>query len=157
MNGPPFRDLDDEFQRWFGGDDVSLYEWITCAGSLADLAAYGRIIWPDFVEHGGRIFKAGFSEPVYHETLLRNEGDEEAAQAFVNHKHVLDLFGRPDARGKAPSQELVIYVGRLLRDIWQAKLGHDFPNRRIIVEFFPERSENLDDYQLTFYEKSPEQ
>jgi hypothetical protein len=155
MSRPPFRDLDAEFGRWFRASDMSLEDWIKCAGSLADLAAYGRIIWPDFVEHDGRVFKVDFSEPFYHETLLENGGDKEAAQALINHQHVLDLFGRPDARGKAPSQELVIYVGHLLQEIWQTKLNRDFPSRRVIVEFFPEHSENLDDYELTFYEQHP--
>ena len=153
MNGPPFHDLDDEFQKWFDGDNVSLEEWITSAGSLADLAAYGAIFWPEFVEYDGCVFRADFSEPFYRARLLENGGDKQAAEALINHKHILDIFGKPDARGKLPSRELVIYAGRLLRDIWQTKLNHDFPNRRIVVEFFPENPESLIDYQLTFYQE----
>ncbi|MGE3180406.1 MAG: hypothetical protein AB7N71_02150 [Phycisphaerae bacterium] len=74
-------------------------------------------------------------------------GDARAVERVLNHRHVLDLFTAVESE---PSDELVIYLGRTLREMWACKLKRDFPQRRFIVTFYEENVEDLLDYQVTF-------
>ena len=45
-----------------------------------------------------------------------------------------------------------MYLGRLLREVWAAKLARDFPDRRFVVSFPEEFCESLIDYEVSFYQ-----
>jgi hypothetical protein len=68
----------------------------------------------------------------------------------MNHVHILDIFPNPLVK---PSRQMVLYVGKLLKDVWQAKLKRDFPDRRIIVSFPDDYSEDLLEYEVTFFQE----
>jgi hypothetical protein len=57
------------------------------------------------------------------------------------------------------TREQVLYLGRLLKLIWQAKLVLEFPGRDIMVSFPEDLPEGLSDdllqYQITFYQNRP--
>ena len=61
--------------------------------------------------------------------------------------HILDLFA-----GSKPSREQVLYFGRLLREVWAAKLAREFPDRRFVVSFPEEGCESLLDFEVSFYQ-----
>lgn len=84
----------------------------------------------------------------YRHWLGRAKENKKAAESTANHVHVLHLFAT-----ESPTRELVLYVGRLLKEIWQVKLEHDFPERKFTV-FFPEE-DNLEliDYEITFFQE----
>ena len=52
--------------------------------------------------------------------------------------------------------EQILYIGRKLKEMWKAKLNRDFPNRNITVRFYEEDSDNLLDYNITFYQEKQE-
>ncbi len=46
----------------------------------------------------------------------------------------------------------MVYLGRLLREMWVAKLHRDFPEKDFIVSFYEGPSEGLLDYEITFFQ-----
>jgi hypothetical protein len=108
-----------------------------------------RILWPNFVEHDGCIFLGdSVDEPNYKAFLKQANGDKRTVEATMNHQHVLHLFA-----AELPTRDLVLYIGRLMKEIWQVKLSREFPNRRITV-FFPERDDlELIEYEITFFQE----
>jgi hypothetical protein len=150
LSDVPLADLIPETRDWNGGRGISLEAWVSCVGSYEHAIAYGELFWADFVEHDGCVFFAGFSEESYHGFMQQAGGDRQAVEAVMNHCHILDLFCRP---GLAPSREQVVYLGRLLKEMWAAKLQRDFPGKRFVVAFPEEPSENLLDYQVTFFQE----
>lgn len=151
-----FNDLTVEFEQWnqanhwTGRDRMTLEKWAHCTGNYRQLAGYGRILWPSFIEHDDCVFHLeGFAEKGYKE-WLKHLRDKTRVEAMINHVHILDMF--PADQDK-PSRELVLYLGRLLKDVWQTKLNRDFPDRRIIVSFPEDYSSDLIDYEITFYQE----
>ncbi len=113
---------------------------------LQGLEPYRRLFWPDFVEHEGCTFLA-FEEQRYQEWFSVLQADQRRIEATMNHRHILDLL--PDDV-QDPTRALVLAYGRLLRDVWSAKLLRDFPDRQYVVNFPEEYSEELVDYEITF-------
>ena len=118
-----------ETKTWNNGDVVSLGHWIFAIGSFEHMIAYGELFWPDFVEHDGCILRAGFSEESYLGFLEQTGGDKRAVEAVINHVHIFDLISKPEG----PSDEQAAYLGRLLQEMWRAKLEREFPGRAFIV------------------------
>lgn len=154
MNGVPesdFTKLIPELQKWSsGGKSITAEEWIRTVGNYEHLVAYAQILWPDFVEHDDCVLLAGFTEDGYNGFMTRTKGHKSSVEAVINHRHILDLFCNADPK---PTREMILYVGRLLKNSWQAKLDRDFPNRKIRVSFPEEHSEDLLQYELTFFQE----
>ncbi|MCI0642767.1 MAG: hypothetical protein L0Y72_27465 [Gemmataceae bacterium] len=142
-------DLIPETRAWNGGNGIDLADWIGCVGSFEHAIAYGELFWPDFVEHDGCVFFAGFSEESYRGFMQQTNGNRQAVEAVMNHRHILDLFSRPEL---SPTREQVVYLGRLLKEMWAAKLHRDFPGRQFVVSFDEGPSGNLLDYEVTFFQ-----
>ena len=151
LSDVPMADLVLETREWNGGAGMSVADWIGCVGGFEHAIGYGELFWPDFVELDGCVFFAGVSEAGYRGFLDQTGGDKRAVEAVLNHRHVLDLFA--DAR---PTREQVVYLGRLLREVWAAKLARDFPGRRFVVAFAEQGCEALLDYEVTFYQDDAE-
>src|SRR5579872_2776761 len=129
-----FSELIPELKNWNGSKGVDLATWISCEGDHKHFIGYARILWPDFVEHDGCILLGeSVDEPNYRSWLAQTKGDRKRVEAVMNHQHIVDLFSR--SHHEPPSREVVIYVGRLMRDILQTKLARDFPDRKITVIF----------------------
>jgi len=144
---PDFNELIPEMRDWNNGNGIDIDSWIQCMANHKVLIGCARILWPDFVEREGCIFLGG-QEDNYDEWLRRAKEDKRSAEATANHIHVLHLFAT-----ELPTRELVLYIGRLMKEIWQVKLNHDFPGRKITV-YFPEEDDlELIDYELTFFQE----
>ena len=142
-----FNTLIPEIKDWNNGKGIDIDSWIQCMANHKILVGCSRILWPDFVERDGCIFLAS-QEPTYRGYLTRVQGNKKVAEATTNHIHILHLFG-----AEMPSRELVLHVGRLLKEIWQVKLNHDFPGRKITVSFPNEDDLELIDYEITFFQE----
>ena len=116
---------------------------------LAGLTAYRELFWPDFIERDGCVFLA-FDEARYQEWLRTLEGDRARVEAMMNHRHIVDSL--PQAV-EEPSRDLVLAFGRLLREAWDAKLQRDFPDRKFVVSFPEDHSDDLIDYEVTFWQE----
>jgi hypothetical protein len=146
-----FAELIPQLKNWkVDGTIISPDEWIGASGNYEHLVAYAKILWPEFVEHDDCVFRAGFTEETYRGFMAQAGGDKTSVEAVMNHRHVLDFFCNANPK---PTREMILYVGRLLRDTWQAKLNRDFPDRKIRVSFPEEHCEDLLQYEVTFFQE----
>jgi hypothetical protein len=149
LSDVPLPQLVPETQDWNGGHGIDLYDWIGCVGIIEHAIAYGELFWPDFVEFDGCVLFAGFSEESFRGFMSQTGGDRRAVEAVMNHRHITDIFCGSD---NIPTRHQVIYLGRLLREMWRAKLQKDFSEKDFVVSFPEEPSECLLDYEITFYQ-----
>jgi hypothetical protein len=134
---------------WNDGGGISVEDWVACVGNFELAVGYSRLFWPDFVEHEGCVFFAGFSAESYRGFVAQCDGDRRRVEAVMNHRHVFAHFSHADGSATA---EQVVYLGRVLKDIWQAKLARDFPGRRFVVRFDEGPFEDLGGYEVTFWQ-----
>jgi hypothetical protein len=147
-----FAELIPELKAWNDGKGIDIDGWIGCEGDHKHLIGCARILWPDFVEHDGCIFRGNsVDQENYRGFLTQTGGDKTRVEAVMNHQHIVDLFSR--SHHESPTREVVLYLGRLLKEIWQTKLNRDFPGRKITVDFREDDSKDLLEYQITFYQE----
>ena len=145
-----YSDLIPELKAWKNGAGIDIVSWIGCVGNYEHLIGYGRIFWPEFIEHDDCIFFTDrFTEKNYRAFMERTGGDKKAAEVVMNHWHIEDIFYSAEPR---PTREMILYVGRLLEDIWQTKLVRDFPSRSITVSFPEEYQEDPLNYEISFFQ-----
>jgi hypothetical protein len=150
MTEPNWNVLIPELAAWNNGKGVDPEGWLSGMGNFQLACAYTTIFWPRFVEHDGMVLREGFS----HESLagfLKNcAGDKTEVERVMNHIHLVDLHyvGCPDA-----SRERIVFLGHVLRELYECKLALQFPNENIVVEFDASHSEDLFDYQLSFFKR----
>lgn len=94
------------------------------------LAELAHVLWPDLVETGGRVYRAGRAPataggngPINYEALP----DEAAANALA----VVDLTQAD------PGDQDLLSAASLIAQLWQARLGERFPGRDFDVEMIP--------------------
>ncbi|HZF10938.1 MAG TPA: hypothetical protein VFE33_19285 [Thermoanaerobaculia bacterium] len=155
MGAPPPEDVEliPELPLWNEGSGISMKDWIACVGSFEHAIGYSRLFWPEFVEREGCIVWPGADAPLLQHWKEHLHGDLQKVERVVNHRHIADLFADPDLD---PTRAQLRYLGRVLREIWQVKLDHDFPDRHVRV-VFNDTEEDIDllDYQITFFQDPP--
>jgi hypothetical protein len=70
----------------------------------------------------------------------------------MNHLHIADIqhVGCADI-----PEDKLIYLGRVLREIYEVKLKFQFPGRPCMVQFYtPPKADELIEYQITFWQKT---
>ena len=120
---------------------------IESLGNAADCLSYSLILWPDFIQHDECVLWKGVDN--YEEWKQAYAGDRTRVEAMMNHLHISDLF-----QDRAPkSRDVVLALGRLLKETWAAKLAQDFPSRSFVVSFPDDfETDHLEEYEITFYE-----
>jgi hypothetical protein len=105
--------------------------WIQCMANHKVLVGCSRILWPSFIEHDGCVLWGDSVDEANDQAFLKSAmGNKQTVEATMNHQYVPHLFAT-----ELPTRDLVLYVGRLMREIWQVKLAPDFPGRKITVSF----------------------
>jgi hypothetical protein len=148
-----FHQLIPELSQWNEGRGISVEDWINVIGNFEHAIAYGRLFWPDFVEHDGCILIAdgaeGFDVKKYETWLKHFRGDKTATEQMINHRHIVDYF--PNA--SEPTKEQLIYFGGFLREVWGCKLQRDFPDCSVEVFFqYDEASDYWIGFEITVYQ-----
>jgi hypothetical protein len=145
-------DLVPETQKWNEGSGVDLKSWLWRVGSFEHAIGYGKLFWPEFTEFDDCVFfTEGFSAECYYTYMRQAGGNKQAVEEVMNHRHILDLFSPPE---RQPTREQIVYLGRLLKEMWTTKLHRDFPTRRILISFSDEPCGDLVDYIITFFQDS---
>jgi hypothetical protein len=144
-----FAELIPDLPVWNNGRGISVEHWTGCSGSFELAVGYSRLFWPNFVEHEGCVFFADFSAESYRGFMERCKGDRRRVEAVMNHRHVFDYFSHA---GGVATQAQILYLGRVLRDIWRTKLTHEFPDRAFVVSFPEGPFENIIHYAVTFWQ-----
>jgi hypothetical protein len=122
------------------------------------------LFWPRFFEHDGCVFiyREGpeaqkWLKDSYKSWFKEFKGKKADVEGMINHLHILDILGSRDINKNSdkpyPTKEQVVYLGRILKNIWECKLKRDFPKKVFKVEFYEKNITDLIDYQMTFYQK----
>lgn len=135
------------------GEMFDLQDWIACEGNIRLAIGYSVIFWPEFIEYNNCVFiKSHFSQGNYTE-WTKSDSIENYMQIeeIINHIHILDLFAFE--KQEEINYDQVIYLGNILRNIYDLKLKADFPHRQLSVDFNDSlETDDLIDFQLTFYQ-----
>jgi hypothetical protein len=146
-----FAQLIPELPRWNNGAGIGVDSWIGCRGNFELAVGYSVLFWPSFIEHNGCVFFSDFSEESYRGFMQQCNGDRRQVETVMNHCHIFDYFSH--ANGHATAAQL-LYLGRVLKEIWQVKLAADFPQRCFTVSFAEGPYEDLHDYEVSFWQSS---
>lgn len=130
--------------------------WLAGMGSFNLAVAFSYLFHPEFIVHDDCVFIAPFSEQSeknYNSFKALAEHDKSKTEVTINHIHLMDLFPACDEK---PTREQILYLGRTLKDMWKLKLNRDFPKRDFIVSFPEDYTEDLFEYEITFWQKRNE-
>jgi hypothetical protein len=143
-------ELIDGLSDWNGGKGVSPEGWLSATGNFQLACGYTLVFWPQFVEYDGMILREGFDRESLEGFLSSYGEDKSKVEWVMNHLHLVDIHyvGSPDA-----SLERILFIGRVLKEIYECKLANDFPSKDIVVELVGGEDEDLFNHQLSFFVK----
>ena len=127
--------------------------WLAGMGTFDLAVAFTSLFWPEFVVHDNSVFIGPFTDQRaknYLSWQASASSDKRETEKVMNHQHLLDLFANQDPK---PTREQILYLGRTLKDMWQLKLNRDFPERVMVVFFCEDVSDDLMDYEITFWQE----
>ena len=132
---------------------IDLESWIRWEGNFSRAVGYATIFWPEFVEFDGYILRNGFSEDSLKGFEQQQGGNRKSVEWLMNHLHIADIhYPANDA-----SKDKILMLGNVLKEIYQAKLQSQFPDKPCIVEFsIPDDPEDLVGYQISFWQQRHE-
>ena len=142
---PDFNELIPELRDWNGGAGISIDRWIRIVGTTSHALGFGRLFWPEFTLHEGHILFSNFGIESFRGFATQTGGDRRAPEAAMNHRHLASPFA--ESEGTA---EQFLYLGRLMQDMWQAKLARDFPGERIVVTFHANPADDPLEWVISF-------
>ena len=146
-----FSKLIPDLPTWNNGAGISVEGWIMCVGTFELAVGYSRLFWPEFVECEGCVFFGEFSVDSYHAFSEQCKGNRRRIETVMNHRHLFYYFSHA---GGSATETQIIYLGRVLKDIWQIKLARDFPGRKFVVNFSEGPHEGLIEYEVSFWQGS---
>lgn len=140
-----------ELKAWddHNGDETTPVEWGNAMGNYSFAIAYASLIWPEFVEQDGMVFRERVTAEQAQQWMSQFN-DKKTIEAMVNHFHILDIQ-HPGAWQEV-SETQVRFLGETLRDAWTAKLAIDFPTKTFTVEFIEGSASDLREYQILFHQ-----
>ena len=146
-------ELVSELREWdaHNGGEESPEGWASCMGSFSLATAYASLVWPQFVEVRGMVFREGVTESDVEGWLAHTAHETKAIEAMINHLHILDIQ-HPGIWSEATESQLK-FLGKTLQASWATKLKIDFPGRHFSVEFIEGSTEDPREYQVLFYER----
>jgi len=147
--------MKDELSAWNDGQGIDLNSWIGCTGNFSLAVGYTSVFWPSFTEYSGYILNSNADL----ESVRSWEASEGitplGVEKAMNHLHIADI---QHLACEDIAKDKIIFLGNTLREIYQAKLAWQFPDKPCVVEFYQsENEDDLIDYQLTFWQKKHEQ
>jgi hypothetical protein len=123
---------------------------IQCFGDINDFLIASLLFWPNFHIQGPYFFL----EPVSTDVLARWLGvygeDHERVEKMLNHRHLANMFANASS---VVSSEKLCFLGRILKDMWERKLEHDFPSHDFAVLLGGLDSPDPSDITISFFAK----
>jgi hypothetical protein len=138
-----------ELPLWNNGKGISLGAWTSCIARYDHAIGYATLFWPDFVLYDDCVFLYEPDPEIYQEWMTGCKGDKSEVERVMNHRHITDMFINSEIE---PTKEIIMHLGRLLKDMWQCRLQRDFPERCIKVELFDDGNDDLAQYQITVFQ-----
>ncbi|RWR09176.1 hypothetical protein [Paenirhodobacter populi] len=140
-----------ELSAWNNGNGAELEVLSQYEGSYRLSVSDSALLWPKFKLVGPYILREGASAERIAEWEDSLSGDSRGLEAVMNHIHLTDYFLHHD---DGLSREVVAFLTRQLCEIHEAKLMWQFPDRPCrVISTTPDDPEELDNYQITFWQK----
>jgi hypothetical protein len=142
--------MKEELGAWNNGAGIDLESWIGCEGRFASAVGYSTVFWPEIEEIGGDVLRSGTSEDSIRAWASQAGATRQSVEAMLNHLHLADIqhYGCRDC-----TSDKLLVLGRVLKEIYEAKLFRQFPGRNFCVSLHvPENPEDLQDYEITFWQ-----
>jgi hypothetical protein len=149
MSGTDFNALIPELSLWNHGAGVDPESWIAGSGNYPLAIGYGLVFWPRFIEFEGHILRESCFSDDNLRAWQRTGHDRRAIESVINHVHITDIHG---GNPPEPNEAQFRHLGRLLREMLEAKLNRDFPDRSFEVVFNDQPGLDLDDYEVSFWQ-----
>ena len=141
----------DALRAKFGpADGFTVLDYLYTYGSPVECLMYLELLWPRFEEIDGMVLLSELSSgDIDRDALTRvmqtEGGDRAAVERRFNHVEFLYIFGNPDPTGELDDDGYEDF-GRVLCEVWKARLMTQFPGRYFVVEL------DLDDECIEMYE-----
>ena len=143
-----------ELSAWNNGKGIDLESWIGCSGDFKLAVGYSTIFWPKFVLFEDYILREGFSLESLRGFEKGRGGNKASVEGVMNHLHIADIHCNDREN---VSEDKMAFLGSILREVYEAKLSSQFPDRPCVVDFYqPEDGTSLVEYQLSFWQKRHE-
>ena len=129
--------------------------WLQGSGSFNLAVAFSSLFWPEFEIYKDSVLQGPVTElqqSNFQAFSQETTDDIASTEVTLNHRHIVDLFPNEDGN---PTRDQILFLGRTLKAMWEAKLRLDFPDRTFVVSFPEDYSEDLTDYEITFWEERP--
>jgi hypothetical protein len=140
-----------ELQRWNNGDGIDLEGWIACEGNFRFAVGYATTFWPRFEKRGLYILRKGIPDESIRSFETQPESSSLSVEAILNHLHLKDI---QHAFCEDATSDKLSFLGRVLKEVYEAKLAWQFPNDPCEVDLFiPEDRDDLMEYQITFWQR----
>jgi hypothetical protein len=140
-----------ELSAWNDGNGIDLESWIGCMGNFNLATGYSAIFWPNFVLFEDYILREGFDAESLRRCEKTGNRDKSSIEWVINHLHITDIHYNDRENA---SEEVIVFLGNILKEVYETKLRAQFPDRPCEVEFYePEDRKNLVEYQLSFWQK----
>ena len=129
------------------GGWTTIDSWLFNNGNYELLIACGWLFWPSFVEYRDCIIRITHNDHEENFRRLTSNGPVERGyvEERLNREELADIFC-----GKDLNMEQALHIGRLLEQMWQAKLAIDFPDRKFHFSFIVHEEDKVQDLELTF-------
>jgi len=140
-----------ELAAWNNGKGISLEDWVGCEGNFRLAVGYISLFWPQFVTFEDYLLVKGFTVENLRGFESQKGATAKSVEWVLNHVHLgsIQHLECPDI-----SSDKLVLLGNTLKEIYQAKLNWQFPERPCIVEFYqPEDPDDFVGYQLSFWQK----
>jgi hypothetical protein len=143
-----------ELAAWNEGNGIDLQSWISCSGSFRLAVGYMEYFWPEFVLIEGYIVRVRSTCGTIKELEQRRGGDRREVEATMNHMHLIDINYHDHEN---LSEDLLLRLGAILTEIYEAKLSWQFSERPCTVSLYiPEDRQQFSAYEITFWQKAHE-
>jgi len=123
-------------------------------GNFKLAAGYAALFWPRFVLFEDYVLRDYFTVETLRGFEKGNNGNKQAVEWVINHEHLecVQHMGCEDI-----SEDKLVFIGRILKEMWEAKLAWQFPDRPCRVEFYePADRSQLSEYQISFWQTKHE-
>lgn len=123
-------------KQWGNPKDFYPSSYISQQIHPDDILILSGLLYPECIEVEGCIFMAErFNEGTYRQLKVEYGGNTQALEYFFNHTHMYDVF---DQSTESISDAVYENVARLLQYSWSVHLQNQFPDKDIVVEFYPD-------------------
>jgi hypothetical protein len=143
-----------ELGAWNDGDGVDLETWIGCTGRFALAVGYAALLWPEFERVEGYLVRAGMTIEHIRSFADKPDTSRRQVEATLNHLHLAYL---QSGRCEDCTADKLLALGKVLREMYEAKLAWQFPGLPCTVGLYiPDDINALRDYQISFWQNDPQ-